>query len=77
MNGTVVEIAVAPPPYEWYFLLCIPLCRVDFPFLVLLVSGGNCILAVARGVGDFLVLGKTWDDAPGEAYDKVRGLTLF
>lgn len=46
-------------------------CRVDFPFLVLLVSGGNCILAVARGVGDFKVLGVTWDDAPGEAFDKV------
>ncbi|XP_030845895.1 probable tRNA N6-adenosine threonylcarbamoyltransferase, mitochondrial [Strongylocentrotus purpuratus] len=45
--------------------------RVDFPFLVLLVSGGNCILAVARGVGDFKVLGVTWDDAPGEAFDKV------
>ncbi|XP_063964784.1 tRNA N6-adenosine threonylcarbamoyltransferase, mitochondrial-like [Lytechinus pictus] len=45
--------------------------RVDFPFLVLLVSGGNCILAVARGVGDFKVLGVTLDDAPGEAFDKV------
>ncbi|XP_072179144.1 tRNA N6-adenosine threonylcarbamoyltransferase, mitochondrial-like [Diadema setosum] len=44
---------------------------VEFPFLVLLVSGGNCILAVARGVGDFLVLGTTWDDAPGEAFDKI------
>ncbi|XP_072029355.1 tRNA N6-adenosine threonylcarbamoyltransferase, mitochondrial-like [Amphiura filiformis] len=45
--------------------------QVHFPFLVLLVSGGHCILAVARGVGDFLVLGNTVDDAPGEAFDKA------
>ena len=44
---------------------------MPFPFLVLLVSGGHCILAVARGVGDFLVLGNTTDDAPGEAFDKA------
>ncbi|XP_033120210.1 probable tRNA N6-adenosine threonylcarbamoyltransferase, mitochondrial [Anneissia japonica] len=45
--------------------------RVDFPFLVLLVSGGHCLLAVARGVDDFLLLGQTLDNAPGEAFDKV------
>ncbi|XP_077978995.1 tRNA N6-adenosine threonylcarbamoyltransferase, mitochondrial-like [Glandiceps talaboti] len=45
--------------------------RVDFPFLVFLVSGGHCILAVMRGLGDCLVLGQTLDTAPGESYDKV------
>ncbi|KAK7793402.1 hypothetical protein R5R35_014308 [Gryllus longicercus] len=45
--------------------------KVEFPFLVLLISGGHCLLAVARNVDDFLLLGKSRDDAPGEAFDKV------
>ncbi|KAM9851326.1 tRNA N6-adenosine threonylcarbamoyltransferase, mitochondrial isoform 2-T2 [Aulostomus maculatus] len=48
-----------------------------FPFLVLLVSGGHSILAVARGVNDFLHLGQTLDEAPGDMLDKVaRRLSL-
>ncbi|XP_041366368.1 probable tRNA N6-adenosine threonylcarbamoyltransferase, mitochondrial isoform X2 [Gigantopelta aegis] len=45
--------------------------RIDFPFLVLLVSGGHCLLAVARGVSDFLLLGHGMDDSPGDAFDKT------
>lgn len=45
---------------------------VAFPFLVLLVSGGHSLLAVARGVDDFLLLGHTLDEAPGDTLDKVR-----
>ncbi|KGL97336.1 hypothetical protein N301_02392, partial [Charadrius vociferus] len=45
--------------------------HVEFPFLVLLLSGGHCILAVARGVSDFLLLGQTIDIAPGDMLDKV------
>lgn len=45
---------------------------VAFPFLVLLVSGGHALLAVARGVDDFLLLGHALDEAPGDALDKVR-----
>lgn len=44
---------------------------VAFPFLVLLLSGGHCILAVAKGVSDFLLLGQTKDIAPGDMLDKV------
>uniref|UniRef100_A0A8D0E4K2 N(6)-L-threonylcarbamoyladenine synthase n=1 Tax=Salvator merianae TaxID=96440 RepID=A0A8D0E4K2_SALMN len=51
--------------------------RVDFPFLVLLLSGGHCILAVAQNVSDFLLLGQTLDIAPGDMLDKVaRRLSL-
>lgn len=46
--------------------------HVPFPFLVLLVSGGHALLAVARGVDDFLLLGHTVDEAPGDALDKVK-----
>lgn len=45
---------------------------IGFPFLVLLVSGGHSLLAVARGVDDFLLLGHTLDEAPGDTLDKVR-----
>lgn len=45
--------------------------RVEFPFLVLLISGGHCLLALVRGVSDFLLLGKSLDIAPGDMLDKV------
>lgn len=44
---------------------------IEFPFLVLLISGGHCLLAVAQDVDKFLLLGTTLDDAPGEAFDKI------
>lgn len=44
---------------------------LEFPFLVLLISGGHCLVAVAKNVKDFLLLGQSMDDAPGEAFDKV------
>ncbi|KFV80722.1 hypothetical protein N308_09501, partial [Struthio camelus australis] len=51
--------------------------QVEFPFLVLLLSGGHCILAVAQGVSDFLLLGQSIDIAPGDMLDKVaRRLSL-
>ncbi|XP_053374102.1 tRNA N6-adenosine threonylcarbamoyltransferase, mitochondrial-like [Mercenaria mercenaria] len=45
--------------------------RIDFPFLVFLVSGGHCLLAVARDIDKFLLLGTSLDSSPGEAFDKV------
>ncbi|KAL3832080.1 hypothetical protein ACJMK2_023758 [Sinanodonta woodiana] len=45
--------------------------RVDFPFLVLLVSGGHCLLALSRDVEDFLLIGKSMDESPGDAFDKT------
>lgn len=44
---------------------------VQFPMLVLLVSGGNTLLVEMRGHGDYSVIGQTIDDAAGEAFDKV------
>lgn len=44
---------------------------LKFPFLVLLISGGHCLLAVAEKVDQFLLLGESIDDAPGEAFDKM------
>ena len=51
--------------------------KVDYPFLLLLVSGGHCQLLEVRGVGDMTRLGTTIDDAAGEAFDKIaKGLGL-
>jgi N6-L-threonylcarbamoyladenine synthase len=47
---------------------------VDFPFLLLLVSGGHCQLLAVEGVGRYTRLGTTIDDAVGEAFDKTAKL---
>ena len=47
---------------------------LDFPYLLLLVSGGHCQLLEVRGVGDYKRLATTIDDAAGEAFDKAAKL---
>lgn len=47
---------------------------VEFPFLALLVSGGHTSLYLAEEIGKYTCLGKTLDDAAGEAFDKVAKL---
>ena len=44
---------------------------VEFPYLLLLVSGGHCQLLSVEGVGKYRRLGTTVDDAAGECFDKV------
>jgi N6-L-threonylcarbamoyladenine synthase len=44
---------------------------IDFPVVCLIVSGGHSDLVLMRGHGDYLVLGRTRDDAAGEAFDKA------
>jgi len=44
---------------------------VEFPFLLLLVSGGHCQLVGVGGAEDFRLYGSTIDDAVGEAFDKA------
>ncbi len=45
--------------------------QTAFPYLLLLVSGGHCQLLHVKGLGDYVRLGSTIDDAVGEAYDKT------
>ena len=45
--------------------------EVEYPYLLLLVSGGHCQILAVKGVGDYERLGTTIDDATGEAFDKV------
>lgn len=49
----------------------------EFPYLCLLISGGNSQLVIVRSPFDMEIVGKTIDDAAGEAFDKcakVMGL---
>ncbi|MDE7496873.1 MAG: tRNA (adenosine(37)-N6)-threonylcarbamoyltransferase complex transferase subunit TsaD, partial [Muribaculaceae bacterium] len=49
----------------------------DFPYMCLLISGGNTQIVVVRSPGDMEIVGRTIDDAAGEAFDKcakVMGL---
>jgi N6-L-threonylcarbamoyladenine synthase len=45
-----------------------------FPFIALLVSGGHTQLMQVQGVGRYVLLGETIDDAAGEAFDKSAKL---
>ncbi len=45
--------------------------QVEFPMVVLLVSGGNTLIVHVTDHGKYHVIGQTIDDAAGEAFDKV------
>ncbi|MEZ4600558.1 MAG: tRNA (adenosine(37)-N6)-threonylcarbamoyltransferase complex transferase subunit TsaD [Syntrophotaleaceae bacterium] len=47
---------------------------IDFPYLALAVSGGHTHLYRVDGIGRYRTLGRTLDDAAGEAFDKVAKL---
>jgi N6-L-threonylcarbamoyladenine synthase len=47
---------------------------IEYPYLLLLVSGGHCQLLAVEGVGRYRRLGTTIDDAAGEAFDKTAKL---
>jgi N6-L-threonylcarbamoyladenine synthase len=47
---------------------------LEFPYLLLLVSGGHCQLLLVEGVGRYRRLATTIDDAVGEAFDKTAKL---
>lgn len=44
---------------------------VQFPYLLMLTSGGHCQILIVKGVGQYEKLGGTIDDSAGEAFDKV------
>jgi N6-L-threonylcarbamoyladenine synthase len=55
------------------FLEAVP----DFPFIALVVSGGHTSIYKVEGFGLYIEIGRTRDDAAGEAYDKVAKLLGF
>ncbi len=45
--------------------------KIKFPALAILISGGHTELVKIEGIGEYKILGRTRDDAIGEAFDKV------
>ena len=44
---------------------------IEHPFVCLIVSGGHTHLVIVKDYGEFEIIGRTMDDAAGEAFDKV------
>ena len=49
-------------------------CKLDYPYLLLLISGGHSQYLAVKGLGKYKRLGTTIDDAVGEAFDKTAKL---
>lgn len=60
--------SISPTLTPDYYL---PTTKPKFPILALIVSGGHTQLVLFEGHGKYQVLGRTHDDAVGEAFDKV------
>lgn len=79
MAGKGVAIATGKPfvavnHLEAHALTARLVADVAFPYLILLASGGHTQILAANGVGDYVRLGATMDDAIGEAFDKTAKL---
>jgi len=44
---------------------------VEFPYLLMLASGGHCQILLVHNVGKYELIGQTLDDSAGEAFDKI------
>lgn len=77
MVGRAIAFALEIPAIGIHHLeghLLAPFLEEDhpqFPFLALLVSGGHTELISVFGLGKYVLLGETVDDAAGEAFDKT------
>ena len=79
MAGKGVALATGKPfvavnHLEAHALTARLIGSVGFPYLVLLASGGHTQILAVKGVGDYVRLGATMDDAIGEAFDKTAKL---
>jgi N6-L-threonylcarbamoyladenine synthase len=79
MAGKAVALATGKPfvavnHLEAHALTARLTANVVFPYLILLASGGHTQVLAVKGVGDYVRLGATMDDAIGEAFDKTAKL---
>ena len=79
MTGKALAAASGKPLYainhlEGHALTARLTVGLDFPYLLLLVSGGHTQIVLVRSVGDYRRWGTTIDDALGEAFDKTSKL---
>lgn len=78
MEGHVLSVLVPPDtvinthtPEVSVYSFTYNTDNIKFPALALLVSGGHTEIVEVRGIGDYTIIGRTRDDAVGEAFDKV------
>ena len=62
---------------EGHALTCRLTDNIDYPFLLLLLSGGHTQIIAVKGLGDYNLIGSTIDDAVGECFDKVARMLSF
>ena len=79
MTAKAIASALAIPYYavnhlEGHALTARLTDDINYPFLLLLVSGGHTQLLIVKGLGLYERLGTTMDDAAGEAFDKGAAL---
>jgi N6-L-threonylcarbamoyladenine synthase len=79
MTAKAIAVALSRPLYainhlEGHALSPRLMENVQFPYLLLLVSGGHTQILLVRGVGHYERWGSTLDDALGEAFDKTAKL---
>ncbi|WP_346432598.1 tRNA (adenosine(37)-N6)-threonylcarbamoyltransferase complex transferase subunit TsaD [Pseudohoeflea coraliihabitans] len=79
MTGKALALVTGKPLYainhlEGHALTARLTDGLNFPYLLLLVSGGHTQIVLVRGVGDYRRWGTTIDDALGEAFDKTAKL---
>jgi N6-L-threonylcarbamoyladenine synthase len=79
MTGKAIAMARQKPFYainhlEGHALTPRLTDHIDFPYLLLLVSGGHTQMVLVKELGDYERLGTTIDDALGEAFDKTAKL---
>jgi N6-L-threonylcarbamoyladenine synthase len=66
MEGHILSVLVPVEQTQFVFEN-----TIQFPALALLISGGHTELVLVNNIGDYKIIGKTRDDAVGEAFDKV------
>lgn len=79
MTGKAIAMATGKPLHainhlEGHALTARLTDGLNFPYLMLLVSGGHTQIVLVKGVGDYERWGTTIDDAIGEAFDKTAKL---
>ncbi|MEL6089424.1 tRNA (adenosine(37)-N6)-threonylcarbamoyltransferase complex transferase subunit TsaD [Bartonella schoenbuchensis] len=79
MSAKALALATGKPfiavnHLEGHALTALMTHDINFPYLLLLVSGGHTQIILVHGIGNYQRLGTTIDDALGEAFDKTANL---
>ncbi len=77
LSSTLQKPFVAVNHLEGHALTARLTNNVEYPYLLLLASGGHCQFVSVEALGKYSILGQTLDDAVGEAFDKVGKMLGF